>query len=1420
MKKVVSAIFLFCFSILLQGQISKTVNVTAGNLKTLLSGPELATITNLTLTGTLDARDFKTMRDNMPVLAVLDLSNINIVSYSGIEGTVSDLNDYPENTIPMYSFYTNNTNLTSIVIPYSVTSIGALSFYYCIGLQNFTIPSSVTSIGSMAFYNCTGLKSITISSSVLTIANNAFTNCTELTSISISSSVTDIGDGAFLNCGGSINVDLQNQKYSSKDGVLFNKQQTRLIQCPSSKTGNYIIPSSVESIGNNAFNYCIGLTSVSIPFSVNIIEYYAFGNCSGLTSVTLPSSVTSVEGYVFANCTGLISIFVQNEQPINLSNATGVFEGLDKTNCRLYVPFGTSTLYSASNQWRDFENIVEMVEFKLSATTSLIPVIGGSVNIDLTTGLTWSAISDKSWLTLNPGSGNGTATLTLIAEANTAVRIRSAVVTISAPGVPSKFIFITQEGTPKTLNITAGNLSSTLTPEELSNIYCLVLTGTIDARDFKTMSYYMPGLQKVDLSGTTVLAYSGTEGPQLNDWVYPANAVPDYAFSRGLIGNETLRSIILPSKVTSVGYGAFYSCTKLNSIDLPPTISYFLTAAFGNCTALTEIELPSSLVFIGEGAFSGCTGLTSITIPESVTTIDRVAFTGCSKLPSINIPASVTSIEDYIFQGIINVAEGNPVYSSIDGIMFDKLKTTLIHYPSTRTGDYTIPSSVITIDANAFIDCAGLTSVTIPLTVTSIKYSAFYACTSLKTLTLPESVEFIGPFAFAGCLGLTSVIIPASVTTILSSAFYNCTNLTTIYNQSPVPQDIHDQQDVFGEIDKSICKLYVPFGSSQLYTSANQWRDFTDIVEMAEFKLSTTTINISAKGGIVNVDLTTSLAWTATADKSWLTINPSSGTGSNSLTFTIDANSFIFSRMATVTVTVPGLPSKTILITQEMSPEKVNVSAGDLSSALTAEELKETKKLVLTGTIDARDFKTMRDDMPLLAELDLSGVTIDEYTGTLGTYGTNNVIYLADFIPVCAFQNPYTSRGKTTLTSVVLPSTVLIIQNYAFYGCTGLTSINIPQSVRGIGHYAFYGCIRLTSADIPASVELIGNYAFVSCNGMINVASGNQYYSSIDGILYNKQQTTLIQCPTSKTGVFYLPFQVTSIGEYAFYNSALSVISYTSSSLSSIGDYACAYSYDLYAFSIPLSVTSIGKYAFYECSNLQRISCGNDTPVNLSSAENVFGGVDISICKLYIPGGSYDLYVAADQWKDFANIIEEPRLSISTSSVVMASTGGSVSIDIKTGAEWTAISDKTWLTINPASGTGNSTLTFTAEANPLVTTRIAIVTVSGTEVGSHIITVTQDGGDLTGINKIENNYIEIYPNPARDYIIVEPGNYSEMKNYLIEIFNQLGKIVFETKVNQPQYEISLSSWCGKGAYFLKFYNRNKTLIAIKKIIVQ
>src|SRR5665647_100589 len=130
MKKLINLLLCFCFTILVQAQVSKTISVaTAGKLNTLLTATEKTTITNLTITGTIDARDFKTMRDNMPALAVLNISGVTISAYTGTEGTMGTSNTvYPVNTVPANSFLNKSTmqaktSLTSIVFPSSITSI-------------------------------------------------------------------------------------------------------------------------------------------------------------------------------------------------------------------------------------------------------------------------------------------------------------------------------------------------------------------------------------------------------------------------------------------------------------------------------------------------------------------------------------------------------------------------------------------------------------------------------------------------------------------------------------------------------------------------------------------------------------------------------------------------------------------------------------------------------------------------------------------------------------------------------------------------------------------------------------------------------------------------------------------------------------------------------------------------------------------------------------------------------------------------------------------------------------------------------------------------------------------------------------------------------------------------------------------------
>ena len=177
--------------------------------------------------------------------------------------------------------------LNNIVIPNSVKNIGNNAFYGCKSLTNITIPGSVTSIGSRAFTECINLKNITISNGVTYIGSEAFYGCSGLKNIVIPSSVKSIGDYAFCNCSllRTIEVDQSNNNYTSVVGVLFDKNQTELICCPTRIGSSYIIPDGVKRIRNYAFYGCAGLVSVVIPDSVTEIGEDAFSGCSSSLSI-------------------------------------------------------------------------------------------------------------------------------------------------------------------------------------------------------------------------------------------------------------------------------------------------------------------------------------------------------------------------------------------------------------------------------------------------------------------------------------------------------------------------------------------------------------------------------------------------------------------------------------------------------------------------------------------------------------------------------------------------------------------------------------------------------------------------------------------------------------------------------------------------------------------------------------------------------------------------------------------------------------------------------------------------------------------------------------------------------------------------------------------------------------------------------
>ena len=278
----------------------------------------------------------------------------------------------------------------------------------------------------------------------------------------------------------------------------------------------------------------------------------------------------------------------------------------------------------------------------------------------------------------------------------------------------------------------------------------------------------------------------GANGFKRNDYEWRENEDGSVTIT-GYTGNGG--DVVIPSEidgksVKSIGGWVFEDCKRLTSITIPDSVAKIGYGTFFGCKGLTSITIPDSVTSIGNEAFRNCTGLTSIIIPDSVTSIGNEAFYGCTRLTSITISDSVTEIGSYAFFGckgltVINVGENNESYTSEDGVLFDKNKTTLITYPGGKKGAYTIPYGVKSI-SDAFAGCTRLTNVTIPDSVTSIGNSAFYGCTRLTSITIPNSVAKIGISTFFDCKRLTSITIPDSVTEIGSYAFSDCTGLTSV----------------------------------------------------------------------------------------------------------------------------------------------------------------------------------------------------------------------------------------------------------------------------------------------------------------------------------------------------------------------------------------------------------------------------------------------------------------------------------------------------------------------------------------------------------------------------------------------------------------------------------------------------------------
>ena len=471
----------------------------------------------------------------------------------------------------------------------------------------------------------------------------------------IPDSVTSIGDYAFDGCDSLTSVTIPDSVTSIGYRAFY--------YCPAITSVN--IPDSVRSIGEGAFEGCSSLGSVTIGSGVTSIGEYAFGYCDSLTSVTIPDSVTSIGNDAFYGCDKLIEVY--NKSSLDIAVGSRGYGYVGYYAKHVYTEEGGSWLSDTEDGFRFFWD---------GKIGYLVAYLGSETELTL------------------PES------------------------------------FTAYDGTEVTSY----------------QIYDYAL-------------YERDDLTAVTIGDSvTSIGGSAFRGcTSLTSVTIPASvtSIKDYAFS----GCTSLTSITIPDSVTSIGSYAFRECTSLNSITIPDSVTSIRGSAFRDCTSLTAITIPDSVTSIGYQAFYNCDSLTSITIPGSVTSIGESAFSGCDNL-QYNEYGNALYLGNDENPYVVLIEAKNRSITSVDIHASTRFIYQSAFWGCTSLTSVTIPDSVTSIGSSAFSGCDSLTSVTIGNGVTSIGEWAFSWCTSLTSVTIPNSVTSIGQYAFWNCTALESITIP------------------------------------------------------------------------------------------------------------------------------------------------------------------------------------------------------------------------------------------------------------------------------------------------------------------------------------------------------------------------------------------------------------------------------------------------------------------------------------------------------------------------------------------------------------------------------------------------------------------------------------------------------------------------------------
>lgn len=617
----------------------------AGTMSQVISADELRQLSDLKVTGNFNSSDVYFINNALSTSSTLISIDMGEANY--------DSNSWSVNL--------RLSNLSSIVLPKGITSIGSSAFADCSSLTSITIPNSVIDIGEKAFYKCKTLLNITIPNAITTIGASAFYGCNSLENVVLPNGVTTIGSYAFAGCDNLSLIELPENLTTIRDGAFYDCK----------KLVSIVFPQGLTSIADRTCNGCFSLVNVEIPEGVTNIGKDAFNGCRSLSSITIPSSVTSIGGAAFEYCSSLSSArFASVESMCNISYGDN---GAKPTFVAHHIYIGNS---SEEIKELVIPSSVSSIEDYLFRQCSSIESVYVSEGVTQIGKYAFAQCSNLSEVFFKEGLESIGQSAFEYCDKLTSLEIFEGVKSIgeNAFNGCENLFFISIPGSTISIGGNAFNRCDNLQGVRFASVesMCLIEYGGVRAKP----TFYTHNI------------YIGNSEEKIKNVVIPptVSSIPDDLFK----SCESIEELTIPTSVVKIGNTAFSGCKNLRKarfgsieslcnidfgsgsipftqglqlyigdseeeireIIIPSTVKKITDYLFSQCKTLERVTMSEGITSIGAGSFQGCENLVSVIIPEGIESIGSSSFLDCYRLANVTIPNSVSFIGDKAFYNV------------------------------------------------------------------------------------------------------------------------------------------------------------------------------------------------------------------------------------------------------------------------------------------------------------------------------------------------------------------------------------------------------------------------------------------------------------------------------------------------------------------------------------------------------------------------------------------------------------------------------------------------------------------------------------------------------------------------------------------------------------------------------------------------